>query len=304
MANVALQGLAATMAVGNTTPGGGTDLLISAGDDLVGSTTSDLSFPGTGSFSERYGFGSLAAGAFTMAFGALSSAPGNNAIAFGPAAFAPGSSTTAVGGGAAGPGTVLGRLAASASVNNVAVGRIANASSVAGRATAIGSCSLASNSLATAIGFDASATGIASLALGPLSIAGDNSAIALGALAFSTAANQFVLGSKDAFITRMGLGQGIESDAPSALLTMHATDALAASGASGTNLTVRAGAKDGAGTEGTLTLQDTTTKFLAFHGAAGVAQQTVTGSRAGNVALADLLTKLAATGLIADGTSA
>jgi len=44
---------------------------------------------------------------------------------------------------------------------------------------------------------------------------------------------------------------------------------------------------------------------LAFYGAtAGVAQQTPTGSRGGNAALASLLTALAAVGLIVDGTSA
>lgn len=43
---------------------------------------------------------------------------------------------------------------------------------------------------------------------------------------------------------------------------------------------------------------------LGFHGSAAVAKQTVTGSRGGNAALADLLTKLATLGLITDSTSA
>lgn len=43
---------------------------------------------------------------------------------------------------------------------------------------------------------------------------------------------------------------------------------------------------------------------LGFHGATSVTQQTVTGSRGGNAALASLLTKLATLGLIVDGTSA
>lgn len=42
---------------------------------------------------------------------------------------------------------------------------------------------------------------------------------------------------------------------------------------------------------------------LGFHGAASVGQQTVTGSRGGNAALASLLTKLATLGLIVDGTT-
>lgn len=42
---------------------------------------------------------------------------------------------------------------------------------------------------------------------------------------------------------------------------------------------------------------------LGFHGATPVTKQTVSGSRGGNAALADLLTKLATLGLITDGTS-
>lgn len=47
---------------------------------------------------------------------------------------------------------------------------------------------------------------------------------------------------------------------------------------------------------------DTDQKF-AFHGSTPVAQETVTGSRGGNAALADLLTKLANKGLIVDSTT-
>lgn len=43
---------------------------------------------------------------------------------------------------------------------------------------------------------------------------------------------------------------------------------------------------------------------IAFFTSTPVAQQTIAGSRGGNAALADLLTKLALTGLIVDGTSA
>jgi len=49
---------------------------------------------------------------------------------------------------------------------------------------------------------------------------------------------------------------------------------------------------------------DGTGNKLGFHGATSVAKQTVTGSRGGNAALADLLSKLATLGLITDGSSA
>jgi hypothetical protein len=44
--------------------------------------------------------------------------------------------------------------------------------------------------------------------------------------------------------------------------------------------------------------------MLGFYGSSAVAKQSVSGSRGGNAALADLLTKLATLGLITDGTSA
>lgn len=43
---------------------------------------------------------------------------------------------------------------------------------------------------------------------------------------------------------------------------------------------------------------------VSLYGVTAVARQTVTGSRGGNAAMADLLTKLAATGIIIDGSSA
>lgn len=46
------------------------------------------------------------------------------------------------------------------------------------------------------------------------------------------------------------------------------------------------------------------TTGVGFYGTAPVAKPTITGSRGGNAALADLLTKLASQGLITDGTSA
>lgn len=62
---------------------------------------------------------------------------------------------------------------------------------------------------------------------------------------------------------------------------------------------------DGATTlKGNVSIGDAAGDTVAFHGAAGATQQTVTGSRGGNAALADLLTKLANKGIIVDGTTA
>lgn len=55
---------------------------------------------------------------------------------------------------------------------------------------------------------------------------------------------------------------------------------------------------------GDVAIGDAAGDKLTFHGGTGATQQTITGSRAGNAALADLLTKLATLGLIVDSTTA
>ncbi len=54
---------------------------------------------------------------------------------------------------------------------------------------------------------------------------------------------------------------------------------------------------------GDIRLMSTAADKIGFHGAAPIAQQTVTGSRAGNAALTSLLTKLANLGLITDSST-
>jgi hypothetical protein len=56
--------------------------------------------------------------------------------------------------------------------------------------------------------------------------------------------------------------------------------------------------------DGNTRLGNAAADLIGFYTTAGVAQQTVTGSRASGAALTDLLTKLANTGIIVDGTSA
>jgi len=51
------------------------------------------------------------------------------------------------------------------------------------------------------------------------------------------------------------------------------------------------------------TLGQTSADPISFHGATPVAQQTVTGSRGGNAALASLLTALETLGIIVDSSS-
>lgn len=90
---------------------------------------------------------------------------------------------------------------------------------------------------------------------------------------------------------------------------------IAVGSGDGGNALIRGGEATGSGTDGDVLLGDLTTTAvsichagaavqLAFHGATPVAQQTVTGSRGGNAALASLLTALDTLGLIVDSTTA
>ncbi len=73
----------------------------------------------------------------------------------------------------------------------------------------------------------------------------------------------------------------------------------------GGSVSLEPGAATGSGTAGTVRLCTATTQLLAFYSSGtGTAQQTVTGSRGGNAALASLLTALATLGLIVDNTTA
>jgi hypothetical protein len=80
----------------------------------------------------------------------------------------------------------------------------------------------------------------------------------------------------------------------------------------GGTVTIQPGAKTGAGTDGSVTINDSAaaakiqinTTGIGFFATAPVAQQAIAGSRQNNPALTDFLTKLALTGLITDGTIA
>lgn len=115
--------------------------------------------------------------------------------------------------------------------------------------------------------------------------AGALNATGVGASTFSFSGGAFILQAT-------GVNLGIRTVTSGALAITSAGGVTISAAATGT-LSYSATARfawDGTG--------------LAFYGAGTVAQQTVTGSRGGNAALADLLIKLANTGLLVDGTSA
>lgn len=86
-------------------------------------------------------------------------------------------------------------------------------------------------------------------------------------------------------------------------VTLAGSAAAGSSGLAGGSINLNEGAGDGAGARGTIAIGSTTTAVLQFFATAGATQQTATGSRGGNAALASLLTALAAYGLVVDSTS-
>lgn len=86
-------------------------------------------------------------------------------------------------------------------------------------------------------------------------------------------------------------------------VSITASDAGATSGGAGGGISLLEGAGNGGGNRGTITVGSAATAILAFYNTvAGTTQQTVTGLKGTNAALASLLTALAATGLIVDGS--
>lgn len=88
-------------------------------------------------------------------------------------------------------------------------------------------------------------------------------------------------------------------------ITLTASDAVTAAGAQvGGGITLSEGAGAGGGARGTIAIGANVAAVLKFFNTGGATQQTIVGSRGGNAALADLLTKLALYGFIVDTTTA
>lgn len=87
-------------------------------------------------------------------------------------------------------------------------------------------------------------------------------------------------------------------------IAIVASDAGATSGAAGGSIYLQEGAGNGGGARGQIAIGQNANMRLGFFAGGPATQQTPTGSRGGNAALASLLTALAAYGLIVDGTSA
>jgi len=216
------------------------------------------------------------AGATVVGLGASAAGGATNATAVGFGAGAGASNATVVGSGASVPvgastgnSVVIGKdLTFGAGGGGVLIGSNPAASPTVTSVVSIGSGSACqSNSgvalggnanvlaaCASAIAIGATATGGAprGISIGSAATTSFDDSVAIGADAQTTAANQVVFGGTTSAFTDFSLGKGVTNALASALVTVRATDGVAAG--IGSSLTVRAGNGDGLGTDGTLTL--------------------------------------------------
>lgn len=241
---------------------------------------------GTGSNSVALGASAVATGVGGVAVGVSTSASATNAtavgysalaqgigaVAVGPNARAQSNGSVAVGSTAQGNATAMNWVAVGLNAyvdaaNSVAVGY--NAKAYAADALALGPTAYvgASASSAVAVGSGTQAWAPNSVAIGKNAMvsAGHTGSVALGAEAQTTAAGQIMLGSSAAYQQVVVAGR------------------LSAVGA--VNIGTDSGSR------------------LGFFGAEGTTKPTVTGATSSNVALQNLLTALAAQGLITNSTT-
>jgi len=100
---------------------------------------------------------------------------------------------------------------------------------------------------------------------------------------------------------RIGAGQPTGTNAGREILLQASNASTTGAGGS---IYLNEGAGAGGGARGSILVGTAAGMVLGFYGSLGATQQTPTGSRGGNAALASLLTALATIGLIVDGTSA
>jgi hypothetical protein len=246
--------------------------------DVTGNITS----PGLGSQSEKFGYGAVANGDRSIAIGYLSTTnTSEDSLAIGHGAVTSGNLSTAIGraSAAAANGTAFG-YNANAGSNDTAIGTNAAASNVL--SLALGSESIASGERATALGQSAHATALGSIAIGQGSV--------------SNAANTLVIGADDSTeaITSAYFGKGIVSGTP-ADFTLNGTGG-AGENVAGANVVLAGGKATGNAAGGALTFS------TSDAGSSGTALQTLSEkmriSANGNVGIGTAApeTKLEVTG--------
>lgn len=289
-------GTGGAIAIGSTAEAAGNSS-IAIGSTTVANTTGNDSALAIGN-------SAAAQGQRATAVGRLTDASGSNSFAAGDAAVASGTQSVSIGNGAtatATRGIAIGFDADAQNLDAIALGRDSvgggdeatavgtRAEATGSRSSALGFVAIASGSNGVAIGNQASASGAAAIALngnasvnGAISIGGGSEAtdlrsIAIGQNARTTKANQAVIGGFDVGITELAIGYSAESSTPQSDVLLTATSGEATSGASGTNLQLRGGLGDGAGTDGYVELLSA----VQANGGVGSSGQVLTSRGAG-----------------------
>lgn len=221
----------------------------------------------------------VAVGPKSVASAASTTALGDNASASGLNSEATGANSVASGNRA----NAHGSSASAAGDRTVAVGTSANAAGADG--TAIGDATSASSASSTALGSGALATNTNTTCVGKGANSNQDRGTAVGAVAAATGTSSTAIGSNSvaSHATATAVGKSAATDAANQVMLGTATETVKMPG--------------GAFVGGT-------GKNVGFYGTAPIAKPVVTGSRAGNAALASALTQLAALGLITDSSTA
>lgn len=193
-----------------------------------------------------------------VAIGHLANATGNNSVSIGPSATDGGQSSSTVIGAAAstaagGNTVVVGSSAINAAADCTVVGTFATTTS--GRAVVVGRSATAGGN-AVSIGYTATASASDSIAIGYAASVAHTDSIGLGRGATSTATSQLVVGSVDAAITTVYIGEGVSSASPQ-VLTIQGTDGAGTDIQAG-SVTFRPGAGTGAAPVPSLIFQTAT----------------------------------------------
>ena len=227
--------------------------------------TGVFSCPDTGTNSERFGAGSLAAGTSTVAVGSAATAPGLSSVAIGRnAATSSAGSDVAIGATAlvsAGGGTNV-AIGASALIDGgfasaVAVGQNSQVHHALG--VAIGRSAVVNNAGGVAVGSSAVCSGDNAFALGRASnvASGHSGSIVIGFNVATTASKQCVIGSSNTTyeINNVYIGDGVTNAAPTSV-TIQPTGGSGTDIAGG-NFTIAGGRGTGSAVGGAITFQST-----------------------------------------------
>lgn len=244
------------------TPGGGivfgenldTNLYRSAVDTLRTDDSlyvqGNITSPGSGANSEKFGFGAVATATDVLALGNGASASSQHGIAIGRSATSGANDTIALGyqanGSVGGASIVIGSGASNTGFKGTVIGYQAAGT---GTNTTIVGADATGGDYAATLGHNTLAN-TSSIALGASANAGSTASIAIGRQATTTASNQMVIGSASYGITSVYIGNGVTANTPSAVTLNASGGAVAGTAGAAISILGGAGTTTGTGSNG------------------------------------------------------